>query len=117
MFDVGAEDAQGENAMAETDKHGSTFGVPHTKRRASAAETPASLVGRDVEIRAVGGAIVRGRLSAERAGWLTVENHVGRTAVVRTDSVCTIVAESGMRAEGRPDPEYHVGTPTAEGDA
>ena len=99
MFDVGAEDAQGASEMSDESKgpdHGRGYGTPHmTRRRAATAQSPASLVGRDCEVRSSGGSITRGELVAVRDGWATLELHTGRTAVIRLASVVAIVAESG----------------------
>ena len=99
ILEVWAEDAQGASEMSDESKgpdHGRGYGTPHmTRRRAATAQSPASLVGRDCEVRSSGGSITRGELVAVRDGWATLELHTGRTAVIRLASVVAIVAESG----------------------
>lgn len=53
----------------------------------------AALRGADVEVRTVGGAIVRGELVSSSSEWLQVERHTGRVAFVRSATVSSITDE------------------------
>ena len=67
----------------------------------------AAMRGADVELRVVGGAVIRGTLRAADPTWLTIERHTGRLALVRTAAVATVCDERppGLREAGRRDAE------------
>ncbi len=62
----------------------------------------ASLRGADVEVRTVGGAIIRGELVSVGPEWLQVARHTGRLALVRCAAVNSVTDERapGLQAAG-----------------
>lgn len=81
-----------DDEVDETPASGHGGGTPRWHNKPKAA-TPASLVGRDCEIRLAGGAVHRGELVAAGGPWLTLAMHHGRTAIVAKDAVVSIVDE------------------------
>ncbi len=63
----------------------------------------ASLRGADVEVRTVGGGVIRGSLVSTGPEWLQVERHSGRLAVVRCSAINSVTDERapGLREAGR----------------
>jgi hypothetical protein len=71
--------------------------------RAIKGDVLAHLRGADVEVRTIGGAIIRGELVSAGPEWVQVERHSGRLAIIRTGAINSLTDERapGLAAAGR----------------
>lgn len=58
------------------------------------------LVGHDIEVRAVGGAVVRGQLTAVDSAYLYILRHTGRGALVARAAALVVVDEETLVPHG-----------------